>query len=117
MALTTATLKVIAQSTENLPIYFSRCMHFYDGFQKSERERDKINFIYSEKATKFCAISPLLLSYLVPGKRKLTILQNFVVLSEYMNFNKVTQKLRLPKNVNDKKGAPKLVFSIPQRKK
>ena len=39
-----------------------------------------LKFIYSEKATKFCEISTLLLSYVVPVKSK-------VVFSEYMNFN------------------------------
>ena len=45
-----------------------------------------MKFIYSEKATKFCKIFTLLLSYGVPVKSKLKILQNFVALSEYMNF-------------------------------
>ena len=45
-----------------------------------------LKFIYSEKATKFCEISTLLLSYLVPVKSKVKILQNFVAFSEYMNF-------------------------------
>ena len=43
--------------------------------------------MYSEKATKFCKISTLLLSYVVPVKWKVEISQNFVVFSEYMNFN------------------------------
>ena len=41
---------------------------------------------YSEKATKFCEISTLLLSYVVPVKSKVEILQNFVAFLEYMNF-------------------------------
>ena len=45
-----------------------------------------VKFIYSE-ATKFCEISTLLLSYVVPVKSKVEILQNFVAFSEYMNFN------------------------------
>ena len=45
-----------------------------------------IKFIYSEKATKFWEISNLLLSYVVPVKSKVEILQNFVAFSEYMNF-------------------------------
>ena len=40
----------------------------------------------SEKAAKFCEIFTLLLSYAVPIKSKVKILQNFVALSEYMNF-------------------------------
>ena len=45
-----------------------------------------VKFIHSEKATKFCKISILLLSYLVPVKNKVEISQNFVAFSEYMNF-------------------------------
>ena len=45
-----------------------------------------MKFIYSEKATKFCKIFTLLLSYVVPVKSKVKILQNFVAFSEYMNF-------------------------------
>ena len=47
-----------------------------------------VKFIYSEKATKFCEISTLLLSYVVPVKGKVESSQNFVAFSEYMNFNK-----------------------------
>ena len=42
--------------------------------------------MYSEKAKKFCEIFTLLLSYVVPVKSKVKILQNFVASSEYMNF-------------------------------
>ena len=42
--------------------------------------------IYSEKAKKFCEISTLLLSYVVPVKSKVEISQHFVTFSEYMNF-------------------------------
>ena len=45
-----------------------------------------MQFIYSEKATKFCEISTLLLSYVVPVKSKVAISQNFVAFSDYMNF-------------------------------
>ena len=45
-----------------------------------------LKFIYSEKATKFCEISTLLLSYVVAVKSKVEISQNFVAFSEYMNF-------------------------------
>ena len=45
-----------------------------------------LKFIYSEKATKFCEIFTLFLSYVVPVKSKVKILQNFVAVSEYMNF-------------------------------
>ena len=42
--------------------------------------------IYFEKATKFCEIFPLILSYVVPVKSKGKISQNVVAFSEYMNF-------------------------------
>ena len=44
-----------------------------------------VKFIYSEKATKFCKISTLLLSYVVPVKSKVEILKNFMAFSEDMN--------------------------------
>ena len=46
-----------------------------------------IKFIYSEKATHFCEISTLNLSYIVTVKSMVEISQNFVAFSEYMNFN------------------------------
>ena len=49
-------------------------------------ERKLLKFIYSEKATKLCKIFTLHLSYAVPVKSKVKILQNFVAFSEYMNF-------------------------------
>ena len=45
-----------------------------------------LKFIYSEKATKFCEISIVDLSYVVPVKSMVEISQNFVASSEYMNF-------------------------------
>ena len=53
-----------------------------------ENSRRYVKFIYSEKATKFREIFTLLLSYVVPVKSKVKILQNFVAFSEYMNFTK-----------------------------
>ena len=47
-----------------------------------------LKFIYSKKATKFCKIFTLLLSYVVPVKSKVKISQNFVAFSEYMIFTK-----------------------------
>ena len=47
-----------------------------------------IEFIYSEKAIKFCEISTLLLPYVVPVKSKVDNLQNFVAFSEHISFNK-----------------------------
>ena len=52
-----------------------------------------LKFIYSEKATKFCKISTLLFSYVVPVKSKAEILQNFVAFSGYMNFS-ISQGIR-----------------------
>ena len=46
----------------------------------------KIKFIYSEKATKFSEIFPLLLTVCTVVKSKVMISQNFVAFSEYMNF-------------------------------
>ena len=45
-----------------------------------------VKFIYSEKATKFCEIFTLFLSYVVPVKSKVKISQKYVAISEYMNF-------------------------------
>ena len=46
-----------------------------------------VKFIYSEKATKFCKISTIDLSYVVTVKSTVEISQNCVAFSEYMNFN------------------------------
>ena len=48
-----------------------------------------VKFIYSEKASKFCKIFTLLLSYEMAVKSMVKILQNFVAFSEYMNFTYV----------------------------
>ena len=53
-----------------------------------------VKFLYSEKATKFCKISTLDLSYVVPVKSTVGISQTFVTFSEYMNFNKVSYKIK-----------------------
>ena len=45
-----------------------------------------LKFIYSETATKFFEIFPLLLSVYTVDKSKGKISQNFVAFSEYMNF-------------------------------
>ena len=45
-----------------------------------------VKFIYSEKATNFCEISTVDLSYVVTVKSTVEISQNFVAFSEYMNF-------------------------------
>ena len=51
----------------------------------------ELKFIYSEKATKFCEISTLLLSNIVPVKSKVENTQNFAAFSEYMNFTVKTR--------------------------
>ena len=45
-----------------------------------------VKFIYSEKATKFCEMFPLLLTTVHAVKSKGKISLNFVAFSEYMNF-------------------------------
>ena len=45
-----------------------------------------VKFIYSEKATHFCEISTVDLSYVVMVKSTVEISQNFEAFSEYMNF-------------------------------
>ena len=45
-----------------------------------------LKFIYSEKTTNFCEISIVDLSYVVTVKSTMEISQNFVAISEYMNF-------------------------------
>ena len=42
--------------------------------------------MYTEKATKFCEIFTVDLSYVVPVKTTVEISQNFVAFSEFMNF-------------------------------
>ena len=49
-------------------------------------ESRDLKFMYSEKATKFCKISTVDLSYVVPVKSTVEISQNFVAFSEYVNF-------------------------------
>ena len=51
-----------------------------------KKSTDLIKFIYSEKATNFCEIFPLLLTVCTVVKSKGKILQNFVAFSDYKNF-------------------------------
>ena len=51
--------------------------------------KDVLKFMYSEKATNFCEISTVDLSYVVTVKSTVEISQNFVAFSEYMNLNKL----------------------------
>ena len=54
-----------------------------------------LNFIYSEKATKFCKISTSLLTGKTKDKSKMEISQSFVAFSEYMSFKDVEDDLAL----------------------
>ena len=60
-------------------------MFFFVSFLSSELQ-DLIKFIYFEKATKFCEIFNLLLSYVAQVKSKVKISKSIVAFSEYMNF-------------------------------
>ena len=57
-----------------------------------------LKFIYSEKATKFCKIFTLILSYVVSVKSMMKISQNFVAFSECMNFIEINVYLNLNTN-------------------
>ena len=59
---------------------------------KNIKYKPELKFIYSEKATKFCKISTVDLSYVVPVKSTVEISQNFVAFSEYKNFNSKLKK-------------------------
>ena len=67
-----------------------------------------INFIYSEKATKFCEIFTLLFTGTAWDKSKVKISQNFVAFAEYMNFKlkweaeDIVSKIRVSLEVNTK---------------
>ena len=73
-----------------------------------------VKFMCSEKATKFCEISTLLLSYVVPVKGKVEILQNFVAFSEYMNFTRkdINFKLEILKNQVDHNSVKLICFVL-----
>ena len=53
----------------------------------------EVKFMYSEKATKYCEISLLLLTVCSVVKSKGKISQNFVAFSEYMNFTEKMQAI------------------------
>ena len=63
----------------------------------------RLNFMYSEKATKFCNIFPLLSTTIYRVKSQGMISQNFVAFVEYMNF-KTTNEMMMAKKylLNDK---------------
>ena len=78
-----------------------RNVSFREGKNKNA---NMTKFIYSEKATKFCEISTLLLSYVVPVKNKAKISQTFVAFSENMNFTKHFQSIRKAFNNHEEAG-------------
>ena len=75
-------------------------------------ETTHLKFIYSEKATKFCEIFTLLLSYVVPVKSKGKIPKNFVVFSEYMNFKRGSAKKEIDPEITVYLGT---IFILPIR--
>ena len=56
-------------------------------------EKKMLKSIYSEKATKFCEISTVDLSYVVTVKSTVEISQNFAAFWEYMNFTANAESL------------------------
>ena len=56
-----------------------------------------LKFIYSEKATKFCEVFPLLLTAVHSVKSKGKTSQNSVAFSEYMNFDCRKEKMQAGK--------------------
>ena len=62
-------------------------------FKKWSPKLIYLKFIYFEKATKFCEISTVNLSYVVPVKSTVEISQNIVAFSKYMNFKYVVSSL------------------------
>ena len=59
-----------------------------------------LKLIYSKKATKFCKISMVDLSYVMPVKSTVEILQNFVTFSEYLKFTMSKRSTKGQANTN-----------------
>ena len=82
----------------------------YSNFHSAVFSRDFLRICkvhFTMKTTKFCDISTLLLSYVVPVKSKVEISQNFVAISRYMNFNAWKLKKNLVKpQVNENYNTP-----------
>ena len=72
--------------------YLSKCSKLQNFFKTLH---PLLKFIYFEKATKFCEICTLLLTGTVHRTKKVKILQNFVVFSEYMTFTKGQNDLQI----------------------
>ena len=83
--------------TRNLELYYCRIYQnwgfcIFGNFSSTKVDCNmqqllgQLKFIYSEKATKFCEIFPLLLTAFTAVKKKGKISPNYVAFSEYMNF-------------------------------
>ena len=59
----------------------------YNEFVQYSSKIVNLNFMYSEKATKFWKIFTLLLTGTIEDNSKVKISQNFLAFSEYLNFN------------------------------
>ena len=68
-----------------------------------------LQFIYSEKATKFCEILTILLSYAQTVKSKVKISQNFVAFLEYINFTIANLRIKC---VTETKNVSVLFYKI-----
>ena len=81
--------------------FYLDCIQILSNYQILKRiasaatiPRNTVRFIYSEKATKFCEISIVDLSYVVTIKSTVEISQNFVASSEYMIFSNQDFKMQ-----------------------
>ena len=67
-----------------MPVFDSITYTFSENSNDGRETLLEVKFVYSEKATKFCEISTLLLSTVDTDKRNVGISQSFVAFSEYM---------------------------------
>ena len=82
----TSPIMVVTRCREREKVTYSIMEKGWDFVSKAYKKR-MLKFIYSEKAIKFCEISTVDLSFVVPVKSMVEISQNFEAFSEYMNFN------------------------------
>ena len=85
-------------------------LHICGSLYVSSKYSLHVKFIYSEKATKFCEISTLLLTVCTVVKSKVEISRNFVAFSEYMNFEKYGLRLFEQKVQHCVKNVRSIVF-------
>ena len=83
----------MSNNENNIPYKWRR---FFGSYECKLDNLRNIKFIYSEKATKFCEIFPLLLTAVHTVKSKGKIFQNFVAFSEHMNFKRWGNKNSTP---------------------